>query len=92
MSIESLRHYAMLDGEQLEALWREIDELRNLLAAAKWPEAPDDRRAAQAEGEHPSPCARFCEANSFEIELRSLRRENERLKAKFMSGEMATSK
>lgn len=52
----------------------EVRHLRDLLAAAKWPEAPDDRRLAQAEGKHPAPCARFCEANAFEIELRSLRK------------------
>lgn len=31
MSTDSLRKYAMLDGEQLESLWREIDELRGVL-------------------------------------------------------------
>ena len=29
MSIDSLRTYGMLDGEQLESLWREIDHLRS---------------------------------------------------------------
>lgn len=62
----------------------EVRRLRDLLDAAKWPEAPDERRAAQAEGKHPAPCARFCEANAFEIELRHLRRENEQLKAQIM--------
>ena len=36
-----------------------------------------DRRALQAEGKHPAPCARHCEAKAFEIEIRSL---NSRLK------------
>ena len=43
------------------------------LAVAKWPVAPADRYVAQAEGKHPAPCARFCEANAFEIELRSVK-------------------
>jgi len=34
-----------------------------------------DRHAAQAEGTHPAPCARFCEANAYEIEIRRLRAE-----------------
>lgn len=63
---------------------KEIERLRDLLSAAKWPQAPEDRLSAQAEGKHPAPCARFCEANAFEIELRQLRRENERLKAQIM--------
>lgn len=29
-----------------------------------------DRHTLQAEGKHPAPCARFCEANAFRIELR----------------------
>lgn len=58
--------------------------VRDLLDAAKWPKAPADREAAQAAGKHTAPCARFCEANAFEIELRSLRRENERLRAQIM--------
>lgn len=32
-----------------------------------------DRRELQAKGEHPAPCARFCESNSYEIELRQLK-------------------
>lgn len=31
MTIDNLRQYAMLDGEQLESLWRELDELRGAL-------------------------------------------------------------
>ena len=32
-----------------------------------------DRRALQAAGAHPAPCARHCEAKAFEIEIRSLK-------------------
>ena len=42
----------------------------------KWPTPPAERFTAQAEGKHPAPCARFCEANAFEIELRMLRAAN----------------
>jgi hypothetical protein len=37
------------------------------------PEQEPDRRALQAEGKHPAPCARHCEAKAFEIEIRSLK-------------------
>ena len=32
-----------------------------------------ERQALQAEGKHPAPCARHCEAKAFEIEIRSLK-------------------
>lgn len=32
-----------------------------------------DRHELQAQGNHPAPCARWCEATAFEIELRRLR-------------------
>ena len=32
-----------------------------------------DRHELQAQGKHPAPCARWCEATAFEIELRRLR-------------------
>ena len=32
-----------------------------------------DRRTLQAEGKHPAPCARHCEAKAFEIEIRGLK-------------------
>lgn len=32
-----------------------------------------DRQELQAKGEHPAPCARFCEANAFQIEIRNLK-------------------
>jgi hypothetical protein len=46
-----------------------------LEAALEQPEqqAEPDRRALQAEGKHPAPCARHCEAKAFEIEIRSLK-------------------
>jgi hypothetical protein len=36
-------------------------------------QAEPDRRPLQAEGKHPAPCARHCEAKAFEIEIRSLK-------------------
>ena len=32
-----------------------------------------DRQELQAKGKHPAPCARFCEANAFQIEIRNLK-------------------
>jgi hypothetical protein len=34
---------------------------------------PTERHALQAEGKHPAPCARHCEARAFEIEIRNLK-------------------
>lgn len=36
---------------------------------------PEDRRILQADGKHPAPCARFCESNAYEIEIRMLQRQ-----------------
>ena len=35
--------------------------------------AQPDRQELQAKGKHPAPCARFCEANAFQIEIRNLK-------------------
>ena len=35
--------------------------------------AQPERHELQAEGKHPAPCARFCEANAFQIEIRRLK-------------------
>ena len=39
-----------------------------------------ERHALQAEGLHPAPCARYCEAQSFQIEIRGLEAEITRLR------------
>lgn len=39
------------------------------------------RHDLQKEGKHPAPCARFCEATAFEIEIRRLRTEAQRAAA-----------
>jgi hypothetical protein len=40
---------------------------------AAQPEQEPERRALQAAGTHPAPCARHCEAKAFEIEIRWLK-------------------
>ena len=42
------------------------------------------RHELQAKGEHPAPCARFCEANAFQIAERRYKRQIEELTAKVM--------
>jgi hypothetical protein len=74
-------HIPSPDTWALDVLADEVRRLRDLLAAAKWPEAPAERAALQAQGKHPAPCARLCEANAFEIEIRSIRSENRKLRA-----------
>jgi hypothetical protein len=44
----------------------------------EWPEPPEERFTAQAEGKHPAPCGRHCEANAFEVEIRRLKLANDR--------------
>lgn len=41
---------------------------------------PTDRETLQAAGIHPAPCARHCEATAFEIEIRRLKADNDRLR------------
>ena len=43
------------------------------IAALRAQLAQPDRQSLQAAGTHPAPCARHCEANAFEIEIRSLK-------------------
>lgn len=52
-----------------QRLHEEIAELRAYIE--------QDRRELQSKGEHPAPCARFCEANAFKIEIRNLRKRLE---------------
>jgi len=65
------------------------EQVREALVTLRDPQK--NRFDAQAKGEHPAPCARFCEANAFQIELRSLRAENAQLhKAAWKQSEIAT--
>ncbi len=41
--------------------------------------AQEDRHALQKEGKHPAPCARFCEANAFNIEIGRLKAQRKPL-------------
>ena len=52
---------------------RAITALRTAMLQPPLPEQEPDRRALQAEGTHPAPCARHCEAKAFEIEIRGLK-------------------
>ena len=49
------------------------DEVYAAITALKAALEQPDRRALQAAGTHPAPCARHCEAKAFEIEIRSLK-------------------
>lgn len=46
-----------------------------------------DRHELQTKGEHPAPCARFCEANAFYIQERQLRRRIAELEAQLAQPE-----
>jgi hypothetical protein len=51
---------------------RALTALRTALEQPEQEQAPD-RRALQAAGDHPAPCARHCEAKAYEIEIRSMK-------------------
>lgn len=59
-----------------EALARE-HAMHELSRLGQEIEQEPDRRVLQAEGKHPAPCARHCEAKAFEIEIRSLKSRQE---------------
>lgn len=63
-----------LDINTDEFLKAQIAELR---AALQRP----DRAELQAEGKHPAPCAKFCEATAFGIDIRTLKAERDKYKA-----------
>lgn len=57
---------------------RNCDRVVAIYTEAQMREYVDADRAShrlelQREGKHPAPCARFCEANAFEVEIRQLR-------------------
>ena len=57
--------------------WWGHSKIDKAITAIKEALAQPDRHELQAKGEHPAPCARFCEANSFQIEIRSLKKQLE---------------
>lgn len=57
------RHAGIAPAGAVAALGLCIEEIERLRA---------DRRVLQADGAHPAPCARYCEAQAFEIEGRRL--------------------
>jgi len=57
-------------ADALEAAQAEIERLTT------------DRRVLQADGKHPAPCAKFCEATAFTIELRRVRAERDKALAR----------
>ena len=64
--IERLNKHGWILADFEDEVYATIDSLK---AALEQP----DRRALQAAGTHPAPCARHCEAKAFEIEIRSLK-------------------
>ena len=68
--------------DKIESQAAEIAELREALQRP-------DRAELQAEGKHPAPCAKFCEATAFGIEIRALKAENKQLRAALVDTEIA---
>jgi hypothetical protein len=71
----------LVDGDEITYEFSRaqvIDYVRALLAAQDAP----TRHALQAQGTHPAPCARLCEANAYQAEIRMLKRQIAALEAK----------
>jgi len=63
--------------EKLKDVELELHRLKNALELANkalaQPAQEPDRQALQANGTHPAPCARHCEAQAFKVEIRNLK-------------------
>ena len=67
--------------------WTEGRDRHDTLKAIKEALAQPERHELQAKGEHPAPCARFCEANAFRIVERGYQRQIRELQAKLAQPE-----
>ena len=76
------KEWAMLDP---------VDPLRGLLSDVIAALAQPERHELQAKGEHPAPCARFCEANAFRIVERGYQRQIRELQASLAQDEQSSS-
>lgn len=72
---------------ELNRIWTKVEQIRQK-QAAKPKHSPlpaaipqSTRQELQAEGKHHAPCARFCESNAYELELRQLRQNVRELEA-----------
>ena len=81
--IERLRNYELSSeyvcateeaADLIESQVRKIEELKDIIQRP-------DRKELQVEGKHPAPCAKFCEAAAFCIEIRNLNAEIETVRA-----------
>ena len=61
------------------------------ITAIKEALAQPERHELQAKGEHPAPCARFCEANAFRIVERGYQRQIRELQASLAQDEQSSS-
>ena len=75
--IERLRQYGDGLPAGLLLMQEAAKEIERLTAQL----ATECRHIKQAEGKHPAPCARFCEAKAYEIEMRQLKAEIDGLRA-----------
>ena len=65
LALEALEYTADYDHPHYEDQLTAITAIKEALAQP-------DYRALQAQGKHPAPCARHCEAQAFQIVIRSL--------------------
>ena len=72
-ALKSAIEFAEFCLEELDLSYMASNQAKRLVEKAKEALAQPDRHELQAKGEHPAPCARFCEANAFKIEIRNLK-------------------
>lgn len=68
-------------GTSTDDLYELYQALKTYDITQPQPKAEQERHELQKDGKHPAPCARFCEANAFNIEIRGLKRRIEQLTA-----------
>lgn len=67
---------SLIQGAETTSMGVQLVELKTLLILMQ---SEPTRQELQATGSHPAPCARFCEANAFKIEIRNLKADFDRL-------------
>ena len=78
-AMQSYRIASMDDQRNVIAHFEHVKSM--ILAKLNSAEPNPDRAELQAEGKHPAPCAKFCEATAFGIDIRTLKADRDKYKA-----------
>ena len=83
-------NYRTAPTQNAQAMFEALEKF--VEAAIKEALAQPERHELQAKGEHPAPCARFCEANAFRIAERGYQHQIKELQAKLAQPEQRSAK